>query len=68
MLFYKRITQYIFFNFQIRGYSEKYMPSVSLQPIKPKLSSLQTFLKEIEAKKNKGKELKKGWKTEIINI
>ncbi|CAI6357961.1 unnamed protein product [Macrosiphum euphorbiae] len=44
---------------KIRGYSEKYMPSVSLQPSKPKLSNLQTFLKQIETKKNnKGKELK----------
>lgn len=37
------------------------MPSVTLQPSKPKLSNLQTFLKEIEAKKNKGKILKEGW-------
>jgi len=37
------------------------MPSVSLQPSKPKLSNLQTFLKQIETKKNnKGKELKEG--------
>jgi len=35
------------------------MPSVSLQPSKPKLSNLQAFLKDIETKKNnKGKELK----------
>lgn len=48
------------------------MPSVSLQPVKPKLSSLQTFLKEIENKKNnknnKVKELKKGWKTKFITV
>lgn len=28
------------------------MPSVSLQPTKPKLSNLQAFLKNIEAKKS----------------
>lgn len=36
------------------------MPSVTLQPLKPKLSNLQAFLKDIEAKKNKGKMLKEG--------
>jgi len=37
------------------------MPSVSLQPSKPKLSNLQAFLKQIETKNNnKGKDLKKG--------
>jgi len=45
------------------------MPSVLLQPSKPKLSNLQAFLKQIETKNNnKGKELKKGWKTEILTI
>jgi hypothetical protein len=37
------------------------MPSVTLQPSKPKLSNLQAFLKDIEAKKNnKGKNPKEG--------
>ncbi|XP_050526879.1 putative ATP-dependent RNA helicase DDX11-like protein 8 isoform X2 [Daktulosphaira vitifoliae] len=41
---------------KIRGFSEKYMPSVNLQEKKPKLSNLQAFLKDIESKKNnKGK-------------
>jgi len=56
-----KIIHIILFLFQIRGYSEKYMPSVTLQPSKPKLSNLQAFLKQIETKKNnKGKELKEG--------
>ncbi|XP_050438431.1 ATP-dependent DNA helicase DDX11 [Adelges cooleyi] len=38
---------------KIRGYTEKYMPSVVLQNNKPKLSSLQAFLKDIESKKTK---------------
>lgn len=37
------------------------MPSVALQPNRPKLSNLQTFLKNIEAKKNKSKPIKEGW-------
>lgn len=36
------------------------MPSVTLQSATPKLSSLQTFLKSIETKKNKVKTLKEG--------
>lgn len=37
------------------------MPSVTLQPLKPKLSNLQAFLKDIEAKKNnKNKPPKEG--------
>jgi len=45
------------------------MPSVSLQPSKPKLSNLQAFLKQIETKNNnKGKDLKKGWKTDILTF
>lgn len=41
------------------------MPSVTLQPTKPKLSNLQTFLKEIEAK---NKKVKKGWEKNSKNL
>ncbi|VVC37628.1 Helicase-like, DEXD box c2 type,DEAD2,P-loop containing nucleoside triphosphate hydrolase,Helicase [Cinara cedri] len=37
---------------KIRGYSEKYMPSVTLHPSKPKISNLQAFLKDIKSKNN----------------
>lgn len=37
------------------------MPSVTLHPSKPKISNLQAFLKDIEAKKNsKSKNTKEG--------
>lgn len=46
---------------QIRGYSEKYTPSLT---IKPEVSKLQAFLKNIEAKNNKkSKTLKEGWES-----
>lgn len=36
------------------------MPSVTLEPLKPKLNNLQAFLKNIEAKNKTGKTIEKG--------